>query len=70
MHVTLVGAIKLSVEGVAESIISKYSIHNGKTRPIKDEAVNDEMFVDVNGPQLGEADEMLSKAFDMKFNGH
>ena len=69
IQATAVGAIKISVESVAESIISKYAIHNNKLRPIKDTTANDEMFVAVNGPELGEADKLLAKALDNKFAG-
>ena len=67
MDITLVAAIKVSVESVAESIISKYSIHNSKIRPIGDKKANDEMFIAVNGPEIGEADETLIKALNLKF---
>ena len=52
MDATVVAAIKVSVESVAESIISKYSIHNTKLRPINDDTANNEMFIAVNGPKL------------------
>ena len=67
MDSTLVAAIKVSVESVAESIISKYSIHNSKSRPLKDTTANNEMFISVNGPEIGEADETLIKALNLKF---
>ncbi len=50
-----------------ESIISKYSIHNSKIRPVSDNTANNEMFIAVNGPELGEADGILAKALDLKF---
>ena len=45
MQANLVGAIKIGVESVSESVVSKYSIHN-----MKDKTANNEMFIPVNGP--------------------
>ena len=70
IHGTIIGAIKVSVESVAESVISKYAIYNSKLRNIKDTTANDEMFISINGPELGEANRILEKALDRKFNGH
>ena len=69
MQATLVGAIKIGVESVTESVISKYSIHNSKIRNIKDKTANNEMFIAVNGPKVGQADETIKKALDRKFGG-
>ena len=62
IQATIIGAIKISVESVAESIISKYGIHNSKKRALKDTTANNEMFVAINGPEVGEADSLLAKA--------
>jgi hypothetical protein len=67
MEATVVSAIKISVESVGESVISTYSIHNNKLRNLKDTTANDEMFISVNGPEIGEADKILAKALDRKF---
>ena len=67
LQATVIGAIKISVESVAESIISKYALHNSKIRKLNDSTANDEMFIAVNGPELGEADALLAKALDRKF---
>ena len=69
LQATVIGAIKISVESVAESIISKYALHNSKIRKLNDSTANDEMFIAVNGPELGEADALLAKALDRKFAG-
>ena len=53
-----------------QSLISKYAIHNSKLRVIKDNTANDEMFISVNGPEIGEADPLLEKDLDRKFAGH
>ena len=67
MQATLAAAIKMSVESIAESVISKYANHNTKIRPIADTTANDEMFIAVNGPEIGEADNVLTKALNLKF---
>ena len=36
-------------------------------RSISDETANNEMFIAVNGPKIGEVDETLKKAFNLKF---
>ena len=59
----------VSVESVAESIISKYALHNSKIRKLNDSTANDEMFIAVNGPELGEADALHANALDRKFAG-
>ena len=59
----------VSVESVAESIISKYALHNSKIRKLNDSTANDEMFIAVNGPELWEADALLAKALGRKFAG-
>ena len=69
LQATVIGAIKISVESVAESIISKYALHNSKIRKLNDSTANDEMFIAVNGPELGEADALLAKALDRKLAG-
>ncbi len=51
---------------IAESVISKYAILNAKMRPITDSTANDEMFIAVNGPEIGEADNVLSEALGLK----
>ena len=69
LQATVIGAIKISVERVAESIISKYALHNSKIRKLYVSPANDEMFIPVNVPKLGEAYALLAKALDRKFAG-
>ena len=57
----------LRVESIGESVISVYNKHNDKIRPLSKDNVNDELFVALNGPQLGEADEVLEKSLDLHF---
>ena len=67
LQACMVGAIKISVESVAESMISKYNIHNSKIRPVDDITVEHEMMIDYNGPDIGEADGVLMEALHMHF---
>ena len=63
----IVGSIKISVESVAESMISKYNIHNSKIRRIADHIADEEMMVDYNGPELGNADKLLMESLYLLF---
>ena len=67
MQTICVGCIKLSVESVAESMISKYNIHNNELRCISEETAQLEMFVAYNGPEMGESDKILSEALSEHF---
>ena len=64
MQATAVSSIKLSVESIAESFISIYNIHNSKLRPIEEDTAEDEMMIHLNGPEIGEADNVLTSALD------
>ena len=49
------GCIKLSVESVAESMISKYNSHNNELRCIFEETAHLEMLVAYSGPEIEES---------------
>ena len=51
------------------SYISEYNLHNSDIRPINEETAEDEMNIHLNGPELGEADEILKAALDKHFKG-
>ena len=73
MRATYEAVIKLSVESVAESIISVYNLHKYKIRNIGEETANDELFIAFIRPELGEADITLEAALNLYFaksNGH
>ena len=73
LRATYEASIKLSVESVAESVISVYNLHNSKVRNIGEETANDELFIAVNGPEMGEADKTLKEALNLHFakkHGH
>ena len=67
LRATYEASIKLSVESVAESVISVYNLHNSKVRNIGDETANNELFIAFNGPEIGEADETLAAILDLHF---
>ena len=52
IYVTLLASVKISVESVAESVISKYSMHNSKIRPVGDKTANDEILLQSMGLNL------------------
>ena len=58
----------MSVEIVAESVISVYNFHNSKLMKLEGDTINNELFVPFNGPEIGEADEVLREALIMPFN--
>ena len=66
-NIDSVGCIKLSMESVAESMISKYNLHNNPLRSISEETGQDEMFISYNGPEIGESDGLLSEALTKHF---
>ena len=67
MQACAVGAIKISVESVAESMILKYNINNSKIRLIGEDTAEHEMMIDYNGPAIGEADGVLMVALQLHF---
>ena len=69
LQANFIGAIIVSVESVVESIIYQQALHNSKIRKLNDSTANDEMFIAVNGPELGEADALLAKSLDIQFAG-
>ena len=48
-------------------LLSLYILHNSLLRNIGEERANDEMFVAYNGPDIGEAEDVLKKALDEYF---
>ena len=68
MRATYEACVKISVESVAESVISVYNQHNSKIRNIGEENANNEFFIAYNGPEIGEADEVLRDALDLHFS--
>ena len=67
MAATVVGCIKLGLDSLAESMISKYNIHFSHIRPITDVSVHNEMIIDFNGPSVNKADNVFSEAVSYYF---
>ena len=59
----------MSVESIAESFISIYNLHNSKLRSIEETTAEAEMMIDMNGPEIGEAENVLKSALDLHFEG-
>ena len=68
MAAAVVGCIKLGLESIAESMISKYNIHSSYIRPITDDSVHNEIVIDCNGLSVNEADNILSEAASYYFS--
>lgn len=68
LRATYEASVKLSVESIAESVISIYNLHNSKIRKIGEKTANDELFIAVNGPEIGEADNTLEAALNLHFS--
>ena len=49
-------------------MISVYNKTNSKIQNIGEENANDELLIAYNGPEIGEADEVLSDALDLHFS--
>ena len=69
IHSVFVSSIKVSVESIAESMISKYALHSSKLRCLDENKVHNEMMIDCNGPEIGECDEIVKDALNHHFSG-
>ena len=56
--------VKLSVESVVESVVSRYERHFNKGRQLSEENALDEMEIAENGPTLFKADRLLQSAMN------
>ena len=64
VHCISVACVKVPVEGVAESIVSRYEKHfNSARQPSEDHALN-EMIIAENGPLLHHLDKILYRAME------
>ena len=45
LQATVIGAIKIGVDSIAQSIIPKHALHNSKIRKLKDSTANDDMLL-------------------------
>ena len=69
MHSVFVSSIKVSIESIAESMISKYALHFSKIRHLDENKVHNEMMIDCNGPEIGENDAILKESLNHYFEG-
>ena len=64
LHVILCACVKVSVESVVESIVSRYEKHFNPSRQPDEEQGLNEMIIAENGPFLHEADGIIERAMD------
>ena len=64
MQGILCAAVKISVESVVESLVSRYEKHFDKSRKLTEENALDEMEISGNGPQRFKADSLLETAMN------
>ena len=57
-------AVKISVESVVESLVSRYENHFDASRQLKEDRALDEMEIAENGPEVVKADAVLSGAMN------
>lgn len=69
VHVITVAAIKVSTESVLESNVSVFERHFHKGRPMKEETMEREMQVAMNGTNLVESDGLLKHSVDRYWRG-
>ena len=70
IHCFSAAAVKLSVEGSVESLVSRYEKHFDKTRQFTEEHAKEEMIIAENGPILVRADPLTKGALDLHFKKH
>ena len=69
MHHCII-AVKVSIESVVESLVSRYEYHFSSSRQAyKDHALN-EMIIDENGPLINHADRILEKSLNEYWKDH
>ena len=64
MHAIACAAVKVSVESVVESLVSRYETHFNKNRSLDEENAMDEMMVAENGPTIFKANSVLFAAMN------
>ena len=64
LHSVTVAAVKISVESVVESLVSRYEQHFDSARQLTEEKALDEMEISENGPAFVKADTVLNAAMD------
>ena len=62
-------AVKISVESVVESLVSRYEKHYPSSRQMAEEHTLEEMSLSENGPLLHQAESILKRAMDNYWKG-
>ena len=70
VHCICTAAVKVSVESVVETLVSRYEQHFNKSRELDEDHSLEEMLVAENGPLLQHADALLEKAMTNYWNKH
>ena len=65
VHLICVAAIKVSIESVAESLVSRYETHFNSSRQSNELNSLEEMIISEKGPLLQHADPILEKAMSL-----
>ena len=61
-------AVKVSVESVVESLVSRYENHFDASRQLEEGNALEKMFIAQNGPNIVHADKLLKSALDSYWN--
>ena len=70
VHCISVACVKVSVDSVVESIVSRYEKHlNSARQPSEDHALN-EMIIAENGPLIHHSDKILDRAMEKYWKEH
>ena len=64
LHGIVCGAVKVSVESVVESLVSRYESHFNKNRTLDEKNAMDEMLIAENGPTIFQANSVLKAAMN------
>ena len=70
LHIICCGAVKLAVESVVESLVSRYEQHFTKSRQLEEEHKMQEMEIAENGPILVRAEPVLKEAMQKYWDAH
>ena len=68
LHCIAAAAVKVSVESVVESLVSRFEVHFDAKRQLKESHALEEMEIAENGPELVHADKLLNNAMDKYWN--
>ena len=64
LHCIATAAVKVSVESVVESLVSRYEVHFDASRQLDEDHALQEMEIAENGPEFVDADYVIRNAMD------